>query len=93
MNEVLLFASVLVGVVTALTQIIKTAVPHLSKNYVPLIALCLGVLVGAAAYPFAEGLDLTARLWAGGFAGLASTGLFEIGNERKGSTGKFGKVR
>ena len=75
MEEVLAFATVLTPVIVALVELVKkTFFPK--KNYIPLIALLLGVFIGVASYPFTD-FDLTVRIWAGGISGLASTGLFE----------------
>ncbi|WLR52479.1 holin [Bacillus tianshenii] len=89
MEETLSFASIMLPTVIALMQLAKITFP-LPKNYVPLIATILGLAVGAAAYPYTE-LELVVRLWAGGFAGLASTGLFEIFNPRTGVTKEMKK--
>lgn len=84
MTEVLVFATILAPIILALVELTKRSVP-VPKNLIPLIALAIGVFIGFAAYPFTElGLDL--RLWSGGLAGLASTGLFELGNKRDGTT-------
>lgn len=84
MTEVLLFATILAPVILALVELVKKSVP-VPKNYIPLIALLIGVFIGFASYPFTE-LQLDLRLWAGGLAGLASTGLFELGSKRDGTT-------
>jgi hypothetical protein len=85
MEQVMLFASVLSMIVIALVQLIKVST-DLPKKAIPLIGLLVGLGVGAIAYPFTE-LDLVLRLWAGGFAGLSSTGLFElVFNKNSGST-------
>lgn len=84
MTEVLLFATILAPVILALVELVKKSVP-VPKNYIPLIALIIGILIGFAAYPFTE-LALDLRLWSGGLAGLASTGLFELGSKRDGTT-------
>ena len=77
MLEVLAFATVLAPVITALTELVKrTAL--LPKNFIPLVSFIIGLGVGWAAYPFTE-LELVLRLWSGGLAGLAATGLFELG--------------
>ena len=55
------------------------------NNFIPLIAFAVGIFIGFVAYPFTE-LPLDLRLWAGGLAGLASTGLFELGTKRNGTT-------
>ncbi|MFC4403337.1 holin [Gracilibacillus xinjiangensis] len=85
MEEVMIFATVILPIVTALMEGVKRSV-NLPKNIIPLISLVVGLLIGAAAEPFTE-LEVILRLWAGGFAGLAATGLFELTfNKRVGST-------
>jgi len=84
MTEVLLFATILAPIILALVELVKKSVTF-PKNYIPLIALLIGVLIGLAAYPFTD-LALDLRLWSGGLAGLASTGLFELGSKRDGTT-------
>ncbi|MGG6314097.1 holin [Paenibacillus macerans] len=84
LTNVLAFASVLSVFVLALVQLVKTTI-NLPKNLIPFIGVVIGVLVGAAAYPFTE-MELVLRLWAGGLAGLSATGLFELGNIRQGMT-------
>jgi len=84
MEQVLLFATVLLPIVTALVELVKKTV-KLPKNYLPLISVILGLIVGAVAYPFTD-FELVLRLWAGGLAGLAGTGLFELVKKRDGMT-------
>lgn len=84
MEQVLIFATVLLPIVTALVELVKRTV-NIPKNYLPLISLIVGLLVGAIAYPFTD-FELILRLWAGGFAGLAGTGLFELVKKRDGMT-------
>lgn len=88
MAEVLIFASIIAPIITGLVEVVKKAV-NIKINYVPLLALAVGALVGFAGEPFTE-LDLVNRLWAGGLAGLAATGLFELVKQREG-TSKEGK--
>ncbi|WP_046213108.1 holin [Paenibacillus wulumuqiensis] len=84
-NDVLTFASTLAVIILALVQMVKTALT-IPKSLVPVIGMVIGLLIGAAAYPFTE-LDLVARLWAGGLAGLSATGLFELAfNPKNGTT-------
>lgn len=84
-DNVLAFATVLAVFVLALVQLVKGTV-NLPKNILPLIGLIIGLAIGAVAYPFTD-LGLTLRLWAGGLAGLSSTGLFELAfNKRDGTT-------
>ncbi|SDJ70641.1 holin [Sediminibacillus albus] len=84
MEQVLIFASVLLPIVSALVELVKKTFT-MPKNIIPSISLLIGVLIGAAAYPFTE-MDLVLRLWAGGLAGLGGTGLFELVKKREGST-------
>lgn len=84
MTEVLVFATVLAPVILALVELVKKTVKF-PKNYVPLVAFILGMLVGLAAQPFTE-LDLVLRLWAGGLAGLSATGAFELVTKTDGDT-------
>jgi len=80
MQEVMIFATALAPIILALVELVKKTVNKSGKvpaNLIPLIALGIGLLVGAAASPFTD-LDLVLRLWAGGLAGLSATGLFEL---------------
>jgi len=79
MEEVMLFASVISPIALALVQLVKKTAP-VSNRYLPLISLLVGLLVGFIAEPFTE-LDTVMRLWAGGFAGLAGSGLFSLGKK------------
>lgn len=82
MTEILLFATVIVPIVLGLVELIKRTVSEsINKNFIPLIALAVGIFIGFAGQPFTE-LDLTLRLWSGFLAGLSSTGLYELGNNR-----------
>lgn len=84
MQEVVIFATALSPIILALVEVVKKTV-NVPVNLIPLIALVIGLLVGAAAFPFTE-FDLILRLWAGGFAGLSATGLFEVFKKREGTT-------
>lgn len=84
MAEVLIFAAVLAPIITALVEMIKKAV-SMPINFIPVLALLVGLLIGFAAQPFTD-LDYVNRLWAGGLAGLAATGLFELVKQRDGQT-------
>jgi hypothetical protein len=82
MEEVFIFASVIVPIVTALVELLKKTFP-IRKNFIPAISVVVGLIIGAAAYPFTD-MELVLRLWAGGFSGLAGTGLFELVKPRQG---------
>ncbi len=74
MTEILAMATVLAGVTTGVVQAVKHAT-QVNKRYLPLMAVVLGVGLGAAAYFLDAEIGL--RMWAGGVSGLASVGLFE----------------
>jgi quinol-cytochrome oxidoreductase complex cytochrome b subunit len=76
LDDVIAFASILAVFVLALVQLVKNSL-NIPRNAVPIIGLLIGLLIGAAAYPFTE-LDIVLRLWAGGLAGLSATGLYEL---------------
>ncbi|MFD5022272.1 holin [Paenibacillus sp. NPDC058367] len=86
LTNVLAFASMIAVFVLAGVQFVKSTF-NVPKNILPLIGLVIGLLVGAATYPFTE-LELVLRLWAGGLAGLSATGLFELAFSRRDGTTK-----
>lgn len=86
MEEVLAFATTLGVIITALVQLVKKTV-NVPNNFIPLISLVIGLLIGAAAYPFTD-MDMVHRLWAGGIAGLAGTGLYETVIAKRSGTSK-----
>ncbi|WP_428848878.1 holin [Terribacillus saccharophilus] len=81
MYQVLVFSTILAPIVTALMELLKRSLPRLLP-YHALLSLVVGAVLGAAAYPFTD-FELTARLWAGGLAGLASAGLYNSFSSRK----------
>nr|WP_289038299.1 holin [uncultured Allobacillus sp.] len=84
MEDVMIFATILLPIVTALVELVKKTI-NMPKKYVPLISLIIGIVIGAIATPFTD-FDIVLRLWAGGLAGLAGTGLFELVKQRHGNT-------
>ncbi len=84
MTAVLVFATILAPVILALVELVKKTGP-IPNNFIPLIAFAGGIFIGFVGDPFTE-LPLDLRLWSGGLAGLAATGLFELGNRRDGTS-------
>ncbi|MBR2245628.1 holin [Oceanobacillus profundus] len=84
LQDVMLTATILIPILAALVEVLKKAV-KLPKNLLPLISVVLGLILGVVSYKFTD-LDLVLRLWAGAFAGLAGTGLFEALKTRIGTT-------
>ena len=84
MMSVLLFATIITPIATALVELIKKTI-NIPVNFLPLISLITGLVVGLAAEPFTD-LDVVLRLWAGAFAGLSGTGLYELFTKREGTS-------
>lgn len=92
MNEILTFATFLLPIVTAMTQMVKKLVT-VPKKTVPAVAFFLGILIGLAAAPLTDA-DWLSRCWSGGLAGLSSTGLYELAfNKQSGSTQRWRRNR
>lgn len=84
MKQVLIFTTLLAPIVTAIVQVFKSTV-NLPNNALPILSLVAGFAIGSVAFPFTE-MDITLRLWAGAFAGLGGTGLYEVFTNRIGNT-------
>lgn len=76
MGNILTFASILAPIVIAVVQTVKKAF-NPKTRYLPLIALGVGIILGALATPLIEA-DILVRLWAGAIAGLSSMGLYDL---------------
>nr|WP_246625060.1 holin [Fictibacillus nanhaiensis] len=76
-----MFSSLLAPLVTAIMELLKRTFP-ISKKYIPISSFFVGLLIGFIASPFTE-MNAELRLWSGGIAGLAATGLYEIGKKGK----------
>lgn len=81
MEEILILATAIAIVVGGVVEAVKRAT-NVNKRYLPLVAIVVGVVVGAAAYFLDAEMGL--RMWAGGIAGLMSVGLFETSKNIKG---------
>jgi len=81
MVDILILTSVLVPVIAGLVEVVKKAV-NMKVNFIPVVALLIGLFIGFLSVPISE-LDTVMRLWAGGLAGLASVGLFEVVKQRE----------
>ncbi len=84
MQQVLIFTTILAPIVAALVQVVKQSVT-LPNNVLPILSLVIGLAVGSVAFPFTD-MDLVLRLWAGAFAGLGGTGLYELVAKREGTS-------
>ncbi|QXE00618.1 holin [Terribacillus sp. DMT04] len=77
MEEVMTFASIISPIVIALVQLVKKTVT-VNKRFLPLLSLLTGLLIGFLAWPLTD-LTLVLRIWSGGLAGLAASGLYSLG--------------
>lgn len=84
MMQIMLLATIIAPVTTGLIEVVKQAV-NLKKNYIPLLGVVIGLLIGVLAAPISD-IDLYLRLWAGGLSGLSASGLYELTSKREGTT-------
>lgn len=78
MIEILAMATAISAITSGTVQAVKQT-NFIKKEYLPLSAVVIGMLLGAVAV-FMD-IDLVSRLWAGGVSGLAAVGLFELGKQ------------
>jgi len=83
--EMILLITFLAPVILGLTETAKRMF-SIKKDYLPTVAIIIGLLVGFAAGPPLFEMHIILRLWSGALAGLASTGLYEAGTKRQGKT-------
>jgi Bacteriophage A118-like holin, Hol118 len=81
LEQVLMFSSLLAPLVTAMMELLKRTFP-IPKKYIPITSFFMGLMIGLLAAPVTE-MNVELRLWSGGIAGLAATGLYEIGKKSK----------
>lgn len=81
MVEILAIATLIAPITSGAVQAVKKA-SNVNKRYLPLLAVAVGMVLGAAAFFVDVGMG--ERLWAGGISGLASVGLFELSKNTKG---------
>lgn len=77
MQEILLLATAIAPITTALVQVFKKAL-GIGANFLPVVGVVIGILLGLAATPIFN-TPLVENAWAGLVAGLMSVGLFEFG--------------
>ncbi|WP_214720741.1 holin [Exiguobacterium sp. s192] len=84
MMEIMILATIIAPITTGLIEVFKQAF-NFKKNFIPLIGIIIGLIIGFLAAPISE-IDLYLRLWAGGLAGLSASGLYELTSKREGMT-------
>jgi hypothetical protein len=86
--QIALIAAAIVPFVNALCGLIKQSLPNLKSNYIPLIAVGLGIILGLLfSYLPNAHYALSQMLAAGLVAGLMSVGVYEISNLPKNNKG------
>lgn len=76
-EQVMLLASFLIPIITALIQVVKKSLNDIPKKHLPALSVLLGIILGILSFSFTD-LETVLRIWAGAFAGLSAVGLFEI---------------
>lgn len=80
METIIIMAVAIATLVVGFLEVVKKTF-NINKRYLPITAVFVGIVVGAAAY-FLD-VPLLDRLWVGAIAGLMSVGLFETGKNIK----------
>lgn len=78
-TQLLVIAYTVVPFVNGIVGLIKKSFPALKSNYIPVIAFAVGLLLGAlfSLLPSVN-YGIVQMLMAGGIAGMASCGVYEI---------------
>lgn len=87
MDGVLVLATGIGVLVAAVMQLVKMTYTgatskELNKNWIPLLSVIVGMLVGLAVGPFTT-LDWVFRLWAGALSGFMASGIYETVKQTK----------
>lgn len=88
MDGVLVLATAIGVFVALIIQLIKMSYSaakggqEINSNWIPLLSVIIGMIVGAAVAPFTE-MDLVLRLWAGGLSGFMASGIYETVKQTK----------
>ena len=77
-THLLIAAISLVPFCTGLTQGVKIVFPNLSSRFYPVISIGIGIALGAISSMLTKDFTMIQLLLAGGIAGMASCGLYDI---------------
>jgi len=77
-NQLLVISLALSPLVSAFVSLVKISAPNLKSNFIPLVALAIGIVIGAAAFFLNVGYTFAQLIIAGAIAGLASCGLYKL---------------
>lgn len=88
MEDILLFSSIIAAITLGIVQVLKKT-QRMPKNYVPLISVVIGAIVGGLTVfvpELGESLSMGGRVVAGLISGLMATGAWEVAHKREGYT-------
>ena len=69
-------AIAILGIINAFVQVVKTSFT-LANQYVPIVSVAVGILIGIAVWPITE-YSLYIMVLAGAIGGLAACGMFDL---------------
>jgi hypothetical protein len=76
-TQLLIVALAIVPFCNGIVQVVKTSI-NIPKNFIPLVSIVSGVVVGGIFTLITKDYTLTQLLIAGGVAGMASCGVYDI---------------
>lgn len=82
LTTLFIIALAIVGLITALVQVLKTTL-NLTKRYVPIVSIAVGILFGLLLQPLTE-YNIYTMAVAGLIGGLAASGAFDLSKVVKG---------
>lgn len=88
MEGILLFSGVIASVTLGIVEVLKRT-QRMPKNYLPLISVLIGAILGASTVFVPElgaELSIGGRIVAGLISGLMATGAWEVASKRQGYT-------
>ena len=77
MSDILASASIIAGIVLAVSSVIKTKLKDTSN--LPIINIVIGIFIGAAYALCFQRDQLVVFIWGGFLAGLAAGGFYDLG--------------
>ena len=85
-TQLMVIAYAIVPFVNGLVSLVKRSAPTLKSNFIPLIAFVVGLILGLI-FSFLPSVEYTIvqMLMAGGIAGMAACGVYEITNVKDSS--------
>lgn len=88
MEDILLFSGIIAAITLGVIEVLKRT-QRMPKNYIPLISLVIGAVIGGLTVfvpELGESLSIGGRIVAGLISGLMATGAWEVAHKREGYT-------